>query len=85
MTMVEMTHNERLLEIYTGLNVHIQVVRAHHLDSVENARQAYQEHEAILDGFRGESAEQVIAALRSHVSNVKNRMLDLLSQQGGSL
>ena len=85
MAMVEMTHNQRLLEIYTDLNVHIQVSRAHYLESVENARQAYQEHEAILDGFRAESAEQVIAALRSHVSHVKNRMLDLLSQQGGSL
>jgi len=80
-----MTRNQRLLEIYTDLNVHIQVTRAHYLESVENARQAYQEHEAILDGFRAESAEQVIAALRSHVVNVKSRMLDLLSQQGGSL
>jgi GntR family transcriptional regulator, rspAB operon transcriptional repressor len=85
MTMVEMTRNQRLLEIYTDLNVHIQVTRAHYLESVENARQAYQEHEAILDGFRAESAERVIAALRSHVVNVKSRMLDLLSQQGGSL
>jgi GntR family transcriptional regulator, rspAB operon transcriptional repressor len=85
MTLVEMTHNQRLLEIYTDLNVHIQVTRAHYLDSVENARQAHQEHEAILDGFRAESAEQVNAALRSHVSNVKNRMLDLLAQHGGSL
>jgi len=85
MTMVEMTRNQRLLEIYTDLNVHIQVTRAHYLESVENARQAYQEHEAILDGFRAESAEQVIAALRSHVVHVKSRMLDLLSQQGGSL
>lgn len=85
MTMVEMTHNQRLLQIYTDLNVHIQVARAHYLDSVENARQAYQEHESILDGFRAESAEQVKAALRSHVSNVKNRILALLAEQGGSL
>ena len=85
MTMVEMTHNQRLLEIYTDLNVHIQVARAHYLDSVENAKQAYQEHEAILAGFQAGSGEQVKAALRSHVSNVKNRMLDLLTQHGGAL
>jgi DNA-binding GntR family transcriptional regulator len=85
MTLVEMARNRRLLEIYTHLNVHIQVTRTHYLDSVENARQAYQEHEAILAGFRAESAEQVITALGSHVSHVKNRMLDLLSQEGGSL
>jgi DNA-binding GntR family transcriptional regulator len=85
MAMVEMTHNQRLLEIYTDLNVHIQVTRAHYLDSVENARQANQEHEDILAGFRDESAEQVKSALRSHVSNVKNRMLQLLAQHGGSL
>lgn len=85
MTMVEMTHNQRLLEIYTDLNVHIQVARAHYLDSVENAQQAYQEHESILAGFRAGSGEQVKAALRSHISNVKNRMLDLLAQHGGAL
>lgn len=85
MALVEMTHNQRLLEIYADLNVHIQVTRAHYLDSVEQARQAYQEHEAILEGFRAGSSEQVKAALRSHVSNVKNRMLELLSQHGGSL
>lgn len=85
MTLVEMTHNQRLLEIYTDLNVHIQVTRAHYLDSVENARQAYQEHEAILDGFREESAERVKAALRDHVTHVKDRMLDLLAKHGGSL
>ncbi len=84
-TMVEMAGNRRLLEIYTHLNVHIQVTRAHYIDSVEKARQAYQEHEAILDGFRAESAEQVISALRSHVTHVKDRMLDLLSKDGGSL
>jgi DNA-binding GntR family transcriptional regulator len=85
MTMVEMTHNQRLLEIYTDLNVHIQVTRAHYLDSVENARQAYQEHEDILAGFRAEGAEQVKTALRAHISNVKNRMLELLAEHGGSL
>jgi DNA-binding GntR family transcriptional regulator len=83
--MVELADNRRLLEIYTNLNVHIQVTRAHHINSVEKAREAYQEHEAILDGFRAESAEQVISALRSHVTNVKERMLELLSKEGGSI
>jgi hypothetical protein len=66
-----------LLILRTGSEhiVHLQV---------EKARQSHQEHEAFLDGFRTRSAEQVIGALCYRAVDVKNRMLDLLSRQGGS-
>jgi len=51
-TLVAMTENHRLIEMYSELNVHMHVARAHYLNSVENARQAQQEHEAILE-WRG--------------------------------
>ena len=39
----------------------------------------------VATALREEFGEQVKAALRSHISNVKDRMLDLLAQHGGAL
>lgn len=85
LAMVQVAGNQRLLQIYSDLNVHIQVARTHYVDSVENARQAYQEHEAIVDGFTAGDAEQVKGALRAHVTHVKDRILEVLAVRGGSL
>lgn len=85
LAMVQVVGNARLLQVYSDLNVHIQVARAHYADSVENARQAYQEHEAIIECFKAGDAEQVKGALRAHVTHVKDRILEVLAVRGGSL
>ncbi|MCJ7512930.1 MAG: hypothetical protein MUO23_08165, partial [Anaerolineales bacterium] len=61
------------------------VARAHHLNSVENARQAHQEHEAILLAFQSGDISRVEQALTAHISNVKARILELLEARGGRL
>jgi DNA-binding GntR family transcriptional regulator len=83
--LVSMTDNQKLLQIYSGLNVHIQVARAHYLSSVENARQAHQEHEAILAGFDKSDPDVVRKELSNHISHVKSRILELLEERGGQL
>jgi DNA-binding GntR family transcriptional regulator len=85
LALVRQLCNQRLIQIYSDLNVHIQVARTHYIDSIENARQAYQEHEAILAGFEAGELEAVKEALRQHITNVKSRMVELLDALGGKL
>jgi DNA-binding GntR family transcriptional regulator len=85
LALVKATDNHKLLEMYTDLNVHMHVARAHYLRSVENARQAHQEHEAILAAFHEGDPEKVKRELGRHITNVKTRILELLEERGGHL
>jgi len=84
-TLVGMSENQRLMQIFSELNVHMRVARAHYLNSVENARQAHQEHEAILSAFESGEAERVEQTLTAHITNVKTRIHELLQARGGRL
>ncbi len=83
--LVSVTENQKLLQLFSGLNVHMQVARAHYLSSVENARQAHQEHEAILAGFKKADSGLVRSELSRHITHVKTRILELLEERGGQL
>ena len=85
LALVTFTDNQRLTRLYEDLHVHIQVARAHYIDSVERARQAYREHEAIVQAFRDQNPEMVRAALCQHIETVKARILDILNQPGAKL
>jgi DNA-binding GntR family transcriptional regulator len=83
--LVASTCNEHLTRIYTNLNVHIQVARAHYVDSVENPRQVTQEHDAILAALERGDPAAVRLALSAHITNVKSRILEMLEARGGRL
>jgi DNA-binding GntR family transcriptional regulator len=83
--LVGMSGNQRMSQMYTDLNVHMRVARAHHLNSVENARQAHQEHEDILRAFESRDASAIEGSLTQHITNVKARILELLDARGGKL
>ena len=83
--LVSMTENQRLMQIYSGLNVHMHVARAHYLNRVENARQAHQEHEAIVAAFKVADPKLVRSELSNHITNVKTRILEMLEERGGRL
>ena len=85
LALVKATENQKLIDMYSDLNVHMHVARAHYLNSVENARQAHQEHEAILAAFKGGDPEQVKQQLSLHITNVKTRILELIEERGGRL
>ena len=85
LSIVSITDNQKLQNVYAGLNVHIHVARAHYLSSVENARQAHQEHEAILAAFNAGDPQRVRQELGLHITNVKTRILELLEMRGGRL
>jgi DNA-binding GntR family transcriptional regulator len=85
LALVDLTGNSRLSDVYGDLNVHIQVSRAHYLATVEDAMQALREHEAIIAAFRTGDPEAVGRSLAGHISNVKNRIVDMLGPRGGRL
>ena len=81
--LVEELENNRLASIYYDLNIHMQVARAHYLDTVENAHQAQKEHEAMLEALQNDDLEGLKHAMREHITNVKTRFLALLEEHGG--
>lgn len=83
--LVKYLNNHRLFEIYSALNVHMQVARAHYLDTVENALQAQREHEAMLIAIRNNNLADLKEAIQNHIVNVKARILTLLEERGGQL
>lgn len=85
LALVKLTGNQRLIRIYSDMNVHMRVARMHYLNSVEDARQVQQEHEAIVEAFRRGDPHQVKEALGTHITNVEERILDILEQRGGRL
>jgi DNA-binding GntR family transcriptional regulator len=85
LALVKATGNQKLIDMYTNLNVHMQVARAHYLNSVENARQAHQEHESILTAFESSDLDRVKQELGRHIINVKTRILELLEMRGGHI
>ena len=83
--LVEETGNHRLTHFYYDLNIHMQVARAHYLNTVENAHQAQKEHEAMINAIQESDLEGLKNALREHITNVKTRFLGLLEEHGGML
>lgn len=83
--LVEMTDNQRMIAIYRELNVHVHITRAHHMQSIENAREAQQEHEAIIKAFNNGSSQESERVLLRHIDNVHRRFLDLVDELGGEL
>ena len=85
MNLVKFLDNHRLELIYTDLNVHMQVARAHYLDTVENALQAQKEHQAMLLALNTRDLEGLKDALTRHILHVKSRILAMLEERGGEL
>jgi DNA-binding GntR family transcriptional regulator len=85
MYLVKFIDNQRLIQIYTDLNVHMQVARAHYLDTVENAVQAQREHQAMTLALNTRDLEGLEEALTEHILNVKSRILAMLEERGGQL
>jgi len=85
MNLVRFLNNRRLIGIYSDLNVHMQVARAHYLDTVENALQAQREHEDMLNAIQGKDLNALKKALKDHINNVKARIQTLLEERGGKI
>lgn len=85
MTLVEMTENSRLLDIYRELNVHVHITRAHYMKSIENARQAHQEHMGFVEACAAGDQDLALERLRHHIDHVGSRIFQLIDELGGQL
>jgi DNA-binding GntR family transcriptional regulator len=85
MILVEFSGNQRLIEIYRELNVHVHITRAHYMQSIENAREARQEHDSVIDALSHAGPAEAESRLLTHIDNVCRRILDLVEELGGEL
>ena len=83
--LIKYLDNQRLINIYSELNVHMQVARAHYLATVENALEAHKEHEALLSALREKDQAAFKKAITDHIENVNRRIQMLLEERGGKL
>ena len=84
-TIVQAMNNRRLLDIYSDLNIHMQVTRAHYLDTIENAIEAQKDHEAMVEAIANRDINALKSALTAHLETVRTRILEVLEQRGGQL
>ena len=82
---VRAMNNRHLLDIYSDLNIHMQVTRAHYLDTIENALEAQKDHEAMVEAIANRDINALKSALAVHLDTVRTRILKLLEQRGGQL
>jgi DNA-binding GntR family transcriptional regulator len=83
--LVQIVGNQRLSNIYSDLNIHMQIARAHYLNTVESAKQAQIEHEALETALNDSDLAAFKKALSGHITHVKERILVLLEEHGGAL
>ncbi len=74
--------NKRLIQLYEELGVHIQVARAHYVRNVQSARDAQQEHQAIVEAFEKGNLSQIRASLTRHIDNVESALLAAIEGNG---
>ena len=80
--LVKSTGNNRLLRAYTQLHANTHGARIHFIASGD-ARETQNEHRAIVVAFQNGSVAEVKRALHTHISRVKNKILEVLEERGG--
>ncbi len=82
LALIRLAGNNRLLQMYKSLNIHLQVARVHYAHSVEDVSQTQQEHKAIYEAFQNGDWEQVKEAITTHINNVRTTVLRTLEAHG---
>jgi DNA-binding GntR family transcriptional regulator len=78
LSLMRLADNNRLLQMYKSLNVHLQVARVHYSHTIEDVAQTQQEHQAIYEAFENGDWERVKKAISIHINNVKTTVLKAL-------
>lgn len=83
-TLVKATGNNRLIRTYTQLHANTHGARIHYLASGD-AQETQNEHQAIVDAFYDRNPAEAKRALHTHITRVKNKILEVLEKRGGKL
>ena len=76
LALITLADNNHMLQIYEGLNIHIQVARVHYSHSTASVRQTQREHRAIYEAFESGDLEQVKRAISTHINNVRAEIIE---------
>jgi len=82
--LVTLTGNNRLIRTYTQLHANTHGARIHYL-AEDDAQETQNEHHAIVSAFKNNDLAQVKHALHTHITRVKNKILEVLEKRGGKL
>lgn len=81
---VQLAGNEKLLEIYESLNVHIQIARIHaqRHDWQQRRRQERDEHLAIMRAIEARDGVRLAAAVNAHIRRSTQSLVEDLETNG---
>ena len=79
-TIIRLSENHRLQEMYEGLNAHLRIARIHagHVGWVTRVRDEQVEHEAIVDAIERRDGAALEQALTHHIYRAKDDMIKAL-------
>jgi DNA-binding GntR family transcriptional regulator len=85
--LVQLAGNRKLLEVYDGLNVHIQIARVHarRRDWRIRRQQEREEHGAMLAALEARDPQRLAAAVDAHIRRAKHSLIQDLTTAGGLL
>lgn len=83
LTIVRAAGNNRLLEIYRGLNANIKIARIHasNRDWLSRLEQEQEEHEEIVDAIEKRHAARLDKAMRRHITRARDSLVEAVRQK----
>lgn len=81
---VTLSGSRRLIDMYEGLDAHIQIARIHlgHRDWTNRLESEHLEHLAIVDAIAGSRRSAVVSALRQHIMRAAESLVSDLRDAG---
>jgi DNA-binding GntR family transcriptional regulator len=74
-TMISIVDNKLLLEVYEGLNIHLQVAKVFYMARDKRTGLVGYEHREILKALEARDAEALRATLREHIQSAKKAVV----------
>ncbi len=78
--LVSLAHNQRLINVYRQIDVHVQIARIRLRFARTDSLQTESEHEAILHALRVRAGPDAMQAVADHIELSKARILKVLEQ-----
>jgi len=77
--------NQRLMELYRNLHVHLHIMRVHYFRQLEAALQVNSDHRAIIDAIRAGDLAAAETAVSAHIFVIRDRIASNLARDGGRM
>jgi len=77
--------NQRLMELYRNLHVHLHIMRVHYFRQLEAALQFNSDPRAIIDAIRAGDLAAAETAVSAHIFVIRDRIASNLARDGGRM